>query len=230
MLALITGKNYTQVKKEADNIAKDFLKSNSSQIEYHTTETIKPKDLLYRAEGQSLFGDKAIYIIDGLVDESKDEVLKILGTLTISANLFIFCEESVIKEIEKSFTDKGAKFITLKSDAKEESNPFAITDALISKDKKRMWHLYRRELDKGENPEAIMGRLAWVMKTLNLIIKNPKNSAADLGISPFVYSKTNSGMSKWTPDSAQKFYANLLFGLPSGGEMEYHLEKLILNM
>jgi len=230
MLVLIVGKNYTNVRKEAASSMAAFLKANRASVEYHTTETIKPADLKYRAEGNSLFGDKFVYVIDGLLEEYKDETIAVLGVLASSPNLFIFCEDSINKEIEKEFTNLKAKSVSIKADEKERDNPFAITDALISRDKKRMWYLYRKELVKGESPEAIMGRLAWAMKTLVLILKNPKSSAHDLGISPFVYSKTKSGSAKWDVGSSQNFYTNLLFGMPVDGETEYHLEKLILEM
>jgi DNA polymerase III delta subunit len=230
MLALVVGKNYSNVKKEAAIIVANFLKVNKAEVEYHTAETIEPIDLKYRAEGNSLFGDKFIYVVDGMLDQYRDDLINVLDVLNLSPNLFVFCEDSINKETEKDFTNLKAKFVSIKADEKERDNPFAITDALISRDKKRMWHLYRKELEKGESPEAIVGRLAWAMKTLVLILKNPKSSATELGISPFVYSKTKSGSSKWDIVSSQKFYTDLLFGMPNGGETEYHLEKLILTM
>lgn len=230
MLSLVVGKNYTNVKKEAAAIVAAFLKTNTATTEYHTAETIKPADLKYRAEGNSLFGDKFVYVIDGILEQYKEDVLDVLENLATSDNLFVFCEDAVNKETEKEFTNLKAKFVSIKADEKERDNPFAITDSLISRDKKRMWHLYRKELEKGESGEAIMGRLAWAMKTLVLILKNPKESATSLGISPFVYSKTKSGSAKWTVKDAENFYADLLFGMPPGGEMEYYLEKLILTL
>jgi DNA polymerase III delta subunit len=230
MLALVVGKNYTNVKKEAAIIVANFLKLNKSEVEYHTTETIKPDDLKYRAEASSIFGGSFVYVVDGMVEQYEDELLRILDTLSNSSNLFIFCEDSVLKDIEKAFTSLKAKFVSIKADEKEKENPFAVTDALISHDKKRLWYLYRKELEKGESPEAIMGRLAWAIKTLVLILKNPKDSATSLGISPFVYSKTKSNAMKWDFNSAQNFYTELLFGMPNSGDMEYHLEKLILEL
>ncbi len=231
MLYLVVGKNYTGVKKEAEKLLASFLPAGGigKNVERHTAETITAKDLAYRAEGNSLFGDKFAYIIDGLLDQYEDDVLKVLPKLGASSNLFIFCEDTALKNVTDAFKDAGGKVIALKAEEKERENPFAITDALLAKDKKKTWQLYRHEIDKGESAEAVLGRLVWAIKTLTLIQRNPKETALSLGISPFVYSKTKSAGKTWAVGEPQKFYTELLFGMKAGDEMEYHLEKLILG-
>lgn len=229
MLSLVFGKDYKNVRKEAEKIVASFSSIGGVVVERHTAETISPKDLAYRAESNSLFGEKFAYIIDGLVDQYEDETLKVLEKLGQSQHLFVFCEDAVIKDIEKAFTSAKGGVLGLKAEEKERDNPFAITDALLSKDKKKTWQLYRKEIDKGESAEAVMGRLVWAIKTLVLIQKNPKDTATSLGISPFVYSKTKSAGKVWKEGEAEKFYTELLFGMKPGDEMEYHLERLILG-
>ena len=230
MLSVVTGKDLKKIKTEAKKIADSFLSKNkNSNLENHTADTIDASGLEYRALATSLFGDLKVFIIEDFINEYPDEFVKIAGILGESQNLFVFYEESVIKDIEKSITGAGGSFVKLDAPEKAKDNPFAITDALIAKDKKKLWQLYRQEIDRGESAEAIMGRFAWAMKTLVLIQKNPKDTATTLGISPFVYSKTKSAGKAWTGNDAENFYTKMLFGLKQGDEMEHHLEKLILG-
>ncbi len=230
MLYLVSGKDYSAVKKEADSIMSLFSKKSSFAVERHTAMTITAKDLAYRAEGNSLFGGNTIYIIESLLEDYKEEVFKVLEVLAQSQNVFIFCEDDVNKEIEKEFIAAKATVNILKSAPKEKENPFAITDALLAKDKKKTWLLYRKEIDKGESPEAVLGRFVWAIKTLVLVTKYPKETAASLGIAPFVYSKTKSISRAWSEGEPEKMYTEMLFGIKPGDDMEYHLEKLILTM
>ncbi len=230
MLNLIYGSEYKKVKAEADKLAADFLKSHpGSTMEKHTGESINAGDLEYRAMGSFLFGGEAIYIVQDFLDNYEEEFLKIAPRLAGSKNLFIFCEDSILKDTEKSVTFSGGKILAVKSDSKERDNPFAVTDALLERDKKTAWKLYRQEIEKGEDANAILGRFLWAMKTLNIIKKNEKENALTLGISPFVFSKTKKAANSWSLPEAQSFYTDLLFGMPMGGEMEYHVEKLILE-
>jgi DNA polymerase III delta subunit len=230
MLKVVTGKDFNKIKQEANKLANDFLKSNkNSVIENHTADTLTASDLEYRALATSLFGDLKVFIIEDFIKEYTDEFVKIVEILSTSKNLFIFYEESVIKDVEKSITGASGGFVKLDAPEKAKENPFAITDALVARDKKKLWQLYRQEIDRGESAESIMGRFVWAIKTLVLIQKNPKDTALTLGISPFVYSKTKTQGLAWTGNDAENFYTNMLFGMKPGDEMEHHLEKLILG-
>ncbi len=81
MLSLVFGKDYKNVRKEAEKIVASFSAKGNVAVEKHTAETISPKDLAYRAESNSLFGEKFAYIIDGLVDQYQDETLAVLDKL-----------------------------------------------------------------------------------------------------------------------------------------------------
>ncbi len=230
MLNVVTGKDLKKIKQESSQIADRFLKLNkNSTLENHTGDTLNPTDLEYRAVATSLFGDLKVFIIEDFIQEYTDEFLKIVDAIGASKNLFVFYEESVIKDVEKAITGAGGSFVKLDAPEKAKENPFAITDALIARDKKKLWQLYRQEIDRGESAESIMGRFVWAIKTLVLIQKNPKDTAVTLGISPFVYSKTKSAGKAWTLNDAENFYTNMLFGMKPGDEMEHHLEKLILG-
>lgn len=229
MIHLVVGKDYDFTKKEIDKFISSFSKDKKIQIQKHTPQTITINELVYSSQGSSLFGDIYLFVIDGLIEQEKEEILKHLEALHKSDHLFLFKEDSINKEIEKSFIEFDVKIVLFKNAEKSYDNPFAITDALISRDKKKIWQLYRNEIDGGESAEAIIGRFAWAMKTLLLIIKNPNQNAGDLGISPFVYSKTKNGSKKWNTEDVVDFYTNLLFNSKKGEEMEHHLEKLILE-
>ncbi len=230
MLKIVAGKELKRVVQEANALAGYFLTKNpGTLLEKHTLDTITFKDLEYRATASSLFGGLSAYVLEDFVAGDADVFIKLAPVFGESQHLFIFCEEDFIKDIEKAVIAAGGEAVKLKAAETVRDNPFAITDALISKDKKKTWQLYRKEIDTGESAEAILGRLVWAMKTLTLIHKNPKDTATTLGISPFVFSKTKSGSRNWKEGEAEQFYTELLFGLRPGEEMELYLEKLILE-
>lgn len=148
MLSVVTGKDLKKIKQEAKKLAESFLtKNKNSNLENHTADTINPADLEYRALATSLFGDLKVFIIEDFINEYPDEFVKIVDSLGASQNIFVFYEESVIKDIEKSITGAGGSFVKLDTPEKAKDNPFAITDALVAKDKKKLWQLYRQEIN-----------------------------------------------------------------------------------
>jgi len=230
MLFVICAKDYKKLVAEVTKKTTAILKINAdANVEKFLADNLKKEDLIYKAEGNSLFGNVSLNIVNEYITKNREDFLDIIPKLAVSKNYFIFTEDEVNKETEKEILKYKGEYLAIKNDEKEKTNPFAITDALLAKDKKKLWLLYRQEIDTGESAEAILGRFVWAIKTLTLIQKNPNQNAVDLGISPFVYSKTKSAGKVWKDGEPEEFYTKLLFGIKDGEEMEYHLEKLILS-
>ncbi len=124
------------------------------------------------AGGQGLFESKYIIFIDRVCDDKKikDSFLEKVKEMSESSNIFIILEGKLDKasltKIEKK-SEKTQEFaLAEKSVKKEEYNAFAIADAFGRRDKKNLWILYRKAIDKGEAPEAIHGMLFWKVKTM----------------------------------------------------------------
>ncbi|MEK7095053.1 MAG: hypothetical protein AAB917_00125 [Patescibacteria group bacterium] len=123
--------------------------------------------------GQGLFENKYIVLLDRLCGDKKikDEVLDRLKEISQSHNIFIFLEgkldKATVTKIEKK-SEKSQDFELQNKSEKEFYNAFALADALAQRDKKNLWILYRKAIDKGEAPEALQGMLFWKVKTMLL--------------------------------------------------------------
>ena len=122
------------------------------------------------ASGQGLFESKYIIFLDRLCEDKKikEDFLTQMKSLGESANIFIILESKLDKvsigKIEKK-SEKTQEFI-LPEKKKEEYNAFALADALGKRDRKNLWVLYRKAIDKGEAPEALHGMMFWKVKTM----------------------------------------------------------------
>ena len=230
MIYLLTGKNSKEIEKEVKNIVTSFLKENkNTSTQKFTGTNIELHDLTYKSVGQSLFGEKNIYIINDFINDNANDFIKVINNFANSQDIFIFIEDTVKKDIEKEVALHGGTIKDFKVVEKNYDNPFAITDAIASRDKKLAWKLYLNEIKNGVDAMAVYGRFVWIAKTIYMIKKFEKENAASLAISPYVYTKTKQLSKNWTTNDIQEFYEELLFGLPENSSMEYFLEKVILE-
>ncbi len=123
--------------------------------------------------GQGLFEHKYIVLLDRLVVDkaSKEDFIEKIKEISESENIFIILEgkldKATISKIEKK-SEKTQEFILAEKAFKEPYNAFALAEALGKRDKKNLWILYRKAIDKGDAPEALHGMLFWKVKTMIL--------------------------------------------------------------
>jgi len=122
-------------------------------------------------ESQGLFENKYIILLDRISEDKNTKAVFIskIKEIAESQNIFIVLEgkldKATITKIEKN-SEKYLKFDLPKGVQKEEYNAFALADALGKKDKKNLWILYRKAIEKGEAPEALHGMMFWKVKTM----------------------------------------------------------------
>ncbi len=123
--------------------------------------------------GQGLFENKYIILFDRLCEDKniKESFLSNIKGISESQNIFIILEGKLDKvsigKIGKK-AEKTQEFLAAEKAKKEESNVFALADAVGKRDKKNAWMLYRKAIDKGEAPEALHGMMFWKVKTMLL--------------------------------------------------------------
>lgn len=123
--------------------------------------------------GQGLFENKYIVLLDRIFSEkyTKELVLEKMKEIGESKNIFIILEgkldKATIAKIEKK-AEKTQEFVLEEKKVKEFYNAFALADAFAKRDKKNLWVLYRKAIDKGEAPEALHGMLFWKVKSMIL--------------------------------------------------------------
>lgn len=93
-----------------------------------------------------------------------------------------------------------------------ESKSFAFTDALGARDRARAFKLLHHELARGEEVHRILGLVAYQFRTMLMVqdawsrSKNSNTVAKELGLKPFVVSKTISALSRYTPEALKEKY------------------------
>ncbi len=126
--------------------------------------------LLEYAASVDLFGNSPTIITSNIINSAISLSPKDLAVLDSSKTLFIFLEDKLKATDEKKYAKFSTieKFEEKKTIKARNDNPFALADSFARRDKIGTWILYREQIDKGAQPEAISGMLFWKIKTMML--------------------------------------------------------------
>lgn len=127
--------------------------------------------ILSYAESKSLFGDKHIFLMEGLIKEgivsfSKEEIF----VLNQVENVFIFLEDKIKVADLKAYKGSSVfnSFNLDKNKAVPKTNVFEIADLFSRKNKIGAWISFLKAIDSGVQPEEISGILLWKIKMMFL--------------------------------------------------------------
>lgn len=169
--------------------------------------------------GQGLFSNKYIIFLDR-VGESPDARESLLGfapAMKDSANIFVLYEGKASAETKKVLEKNADKAVVSDEPAptgfgatagKGEFNIFALADAVGARNGLKAWAIYRSAVDAGLEPESIIGTLFWQAKSMVSAARS--STAAEAGLSPFVFSKAKSSAKNYSPAELQKMMADLI--------------------
>lgn len=201
-----------------------------------TTENWSVSQLQELLGSQGLFENKYIVVLSRLLDETeiKNDLLEYVQEMQDSENIFIWTEGALDTKTSKKIADIAEKIQEFKEKEEKQTvrfNTFALADALGSRDKKKLWTLYREAL-REIAVEEIHGVLVWQLKTLALASRS--SSATDAGLKPFVFSKAQRFLQKFKPGEIQIMLSSLISishdarrGL---SDFEISLERFILRI
>ncbi len=116
------------------------------------------------ASTTALFGGVRTFILEGAINsERQDEFLDLAEVFVESEHTFVFKEEKLLKRPTDILTKAGANIDIQKEAPKKERgfDPFGVTFALGTRDKKKLWLGITEALRAGEKAEAVAGLLAW---------------------------------------------------------------------
>jgi DNA polymerase III delta subunit len=162
--------------------------------------------------GQGLFSQKYIIELRHLFEKSEtsESVLKLLPEIATSKNIFIWVDRDVdekkLKEIEKH-SIKVQFFAETRKFEKPVFNLFSLGDALLERNKQKLWVLLQDALNYSP-AEEIHGTLFWQMKSLVLAHKSKTSAEADM--KPFVFTKSKAGAKKYSEEEMEKMFESLL--------------------
>lgn len=122
-------------------------------------------------QGESLFGEKKMIVLDSLLGGSNEELAtKLLSSLAFlrkSKERFVVVEGSIDASTRKMIEKHAEHTFRFDLPKKAERNTiFDLANAMQSGNKKTLWIAYHRELQKGSAPEAIQGVLFWAAKQM----------------------------------------------------------------
>lgn len=187
----------------------------------------------------SLFGDQILVVFDGL-GESAESLATLLDSMDIVENTqndIVFLEVAPKKELrmalEKVAGKAGLKEYKAPEKAEDKSN-FLLGDALVEKDKKRLWMLLVAALKKGKSPEELHGTLWWSAKTLYIALRHTMVEAKEAGISEYSFRKAERQKGKWSAAEVEEILRGLKDmvherGVGSG-DIGLRLEKFVLEI
>jgi hypothetical protein len=192
--------------------------------------------------GQGLFVQKYIVVLDRLFEkkEIKEYVIERLKALKASENIFVIIENTLDKVTLAKF-EKTSEKIQVFGEEKEgtgknkktaEFNLFAMTDALGSRNQKRLWTLYQQALRHDVVSEELHGVLFWYVKFM--LLASTSKDAKESGLNPFVYGKAKSYAKNFTLPELKKISSQLvkMYHQAHRGEVDFNvaLEKFFLSI
>lgn len=188
---------------------------------------------------ESMFGDKAIYILSGITDTATrlEKFTDNLAGFVSSENIFILHEDKIAKPVQTACKKAGGEIIEIKKEEKgkrrayedEPFNLFLLTDALGKRDKKNLWILYRQAADQGAPIEEIHGLFNWQVKNMIMVQVEKGNP----GMHPFLYQKTAQFARNYTLEELRALSLELVrifHERETGISMEIKLEEFILAL
>jgi DNA polymerase III delta subunit len=185
MLYTFYGNNISRVRTEALKKANGLLR-DGGELTVVSGENGSIERLKDALGAQSLFRTEDVYLLDTLSDETElfEGLLNLLPELRESPNTFVVIEGKLSAKEAKQF---GEYATTSEDFTSSEKKDFALSDALLARDKKTLWILLQEAWRKGQTSEALIGTLFWQLKMLRLA--QVTQSAEEAGQKPFVYDK-----------------------------------------
>lgn len=183
-----------------------------------------------------LFGAKRLVACDHVLenDAATETIADNLSEIVNSPNTFVMLETEVAADLVKQIKKVGGKLeehaLALKS-APPPFNIFAINDALVARDRKRLWLVYQQALQTGLSAEEIFWKLAWQIKTMLIV---GKQTGEIKTLKPFVLGKAKRGLAKFKVEELEQLSGELvgLWHEARRGMVEFDLglERLLLSV
>lgn len=194
--------------------------------------------------GQTLFYNKFIIGCDNLSQNSEAEQMieKQVKDMASSENIFVLLENKASKNLLtklKKQAWKEEEFLSpndlAKASAKkkmESEQLFAVSNAVIARNREKAWVSYQEALRAGHDPVEIFWIISWAVKNLLLVIT--AEDPTKLGLNPYVVGKTLQGASKYTTQEARNLSARLMklfhTTFTETDEFAFGLEKILLSL
>lgn len=191
-------------------------------------------ELEEQAGNNGLFPETKLFILHNFLDNKETETW-----LWQQLDQGLFKNHHLVLVEQKLLAGPKKKLAAHQPIIKENKRPsvgrddsvFAITNALLARDRKTAWVEYRKAIMAGKAPEEIMGLLWWQAKTMWLVAKLGQKS----GVKPFVLNKSKQAVQKYGGEAgvkklAKKIVATYHDARLGGIPLEEGCERLLLSI
>lgn len=170
MIYAIVGTDTNKREKAYEILAS--LGSVSAHIYSEQIATLEPL-----ISGASLFGDKVIANLIQTMDvaSSRDEVVRLLGDMKDSTNIFIIDEPFADANRVTRLTKYAERIYDAREGKEKDVDVFTFCNLFSRRDKKGVWVEWMRIRDL-DSPEAIHGALWWKFGTIWTDVKKGRPS------------------------------------------------------
>lgn len=210
MLTIFYGRDQISVRDRMSDFVDGFKKEGFS-ISSVDVESYAPGIVRDMVGSVSLFQTPILYCIDEPTEDQDflSETQDVLSNMAESENNFLIVEGVLTTPVLKVFKQHAQVIEEINpSVTQSASNPFALAEALVKKDKKTLWILMQKYLDQGQAPEVLIGTLWWQLKILRLAEKT--KTPQEAGVKPYPYQKAKSALVKFRKGELEKLSKELL--------------------
>lgn len=232
MIELIYGTDTVKVREQAlVRVRESALGDDVVTLMTDSFDVEKLKDMLGAV---SLFGSTQVVLLDMLMSDAgvAEQVVPLLEQCKESQNTFVWVEGKLTATQLKKIIPFVQKSEQYDMSPQKEFSTFALTDALVARDKKTLWITLLEAWKTGVSNEEIIGVLFWQLKTARLVART--QSAEEAGVKPFVYGKTKNILRKYTQEEIETLSRSLLtiYHKGHGGEVDLDnaLERWVLRV
>jgi DNA polymerase III delta subunit len=192
------GKEEEKARTKTRDLTDALRKKKPDAVFFRITEiNFTEQPLSFLVAGQGLFESKYIVLFDNVFStkDFKEEIIGMLAEIKDSEHVFVILEKDIDKKTLDKLEKHAAKMQEFASGAAAEKaasgkkayNPFALSDALLNRNRKDLWMLLLEAKQRGTAAEETHGIIWWQMKAVKLAIESKDAKEADL--SPFVFTK-----------------------------------------
>jgi DNA polymerase III delta subunit len=242
MIYLFYGSDTEKARKKWRGVLEAFEKKYpEGNIFRFDTEHFDAAQFEELIASRDIFGGKRLVACDHCLEnvEVADFISKKLAALQDSPHVFAFLERDLKAAEQKKFEKAGAKLEECKKLVPRsfgevgDFNVFALTDALLERDRKRLWILYQEALERRIAEEEIFWKLVWQTKMLLLV----RHAGAKklTSVKDFVAGKARRGNQNYKDGELEKLSGELVAlwhesKEEQGRDFAMGLERLILNI
>ncbi|PIP58050.1 MAG: hypothetical protein COX02_02220 [Candidatus Vogelbacteria bacterium CG22_combo_CG10-13_8_21_14_all_37_9] len=238
MFYLIHGTNFDKSQAKYHSLIDSLLlRHPEGSVFLWDNENFSEANLAELLVSQGLFYQKYLIGLNQLLSHKNSSpiILGKLSELAESPNVFIFLEAELDPQILKKIAGQAEKILCFDQKPvplKATFNRYTLSDALISRNKQKLWLAFWQAKLSGVEDFDIFWLLWSQLKLLLLAktttVKAPKN------IRPYLFSKAKRGSENYTEEELKilagrflRHYHQYYFGSEA---FDFHLERILLEI